>query len=324
MGGRATMTNAMRCFIGVDAGGSQTRAVVVDAQGRELGRGVGGGANYTAMGSRHTVATLRTVVAQAAAAASRELPLHAAWLGLAGVDRPSDYAELLPELRGLSENIRLTNDAELVLAALDDAVGVAVIAGTGSIAVGCAANGTTARAGGWGHLIGDEGSGYDIGRQGLQAAAQAADGRGPHTVLLERLLRQWQLEKPQEIIGRIYPGTDKAPIARLAPLVCAVAREGDPVARGIVRQAATDLARAILTVANVLAFPAEEMPLALAGGILVHDAWMRTLVLRRVRRTRRLGSVVIVKDAALCAARAAARMDGTWAVDGEKHIWIST
>ena len=318
------MTNAMRCFIGVDAGGSQTRAVVVDEQGRERGRAVGAGANYTAMGRRHTVATLHAVVAQAAAAAGCDVPLHAAWLGLAGVDRPSDYAALLPRLRGLSENIYMTNDAELVLAALDGTVGVAVIAGTGSIAVGRAASGATARAGGWGHLIGDEGSGYDIGRRGLQAAVQAADGRGPHTVLLERLLGHWQLDKPQEVIGRIYPGTDKAPIARFAPLVCATAREGDAVARGIVGQAATDLARAILTVADALALPPEGIPLALAGGVLAHDAWVRALVLRRVRRTRRLGSVVIVKDAALCAARAAARVTGAWTSDGEKHIWIST
>ncbi len=316
--------NIRRCFIGVDAGGSHTRAVVVDARGRELGRGIGAGANYTAMGEEHTVATLRAVMAQAAAAANcGDPPPDAAWLGLAGVDRPSDYAALLPQLRGWAKIIHMTNDAELALAALDDAVGVAVIAGTGSIVVGRAASGATARAGGWGHLIGDEGSGYDIGRRGLQAAAQAADGRGPHTALLDGLLEEWQLEKPQDIIGRIYPAGEKAPIARLAPLVCALAQQGDPVARRIVQQAASELAQAVAAVATALALPADGMPLALGGGMLTHDAWMRSLVLRRARRIRKLGQVVIVRDAALCAARAAARRAGRWASDGGEHTWIS-
>src|SRR5258707_496529 len=82
---------------------------------------------------------------------------------------------------------------------------LAVVAGTGSIALGRDARGATARSGGWGHLIGDEGSGYDIGRSCLQAVTRAADGRGPPTTLVDLLAHTWGLNSPTEIIGRVYP-----------------------------------------------------------------------------------------------------------------------
>jgi glucosamine kinase len=124
--------------IGVDGGGSKTLAVVVDAQGNERGRGIAGSANYATVGIDQAVRQIHSAVEEAARAASCSLPLSAAWLGLAGIDRPGDNEILLPHLRSVAEFILLTNDAELVLSALDDAVGIALIAGTGSIARGVA------------------------------------------------------------------------------------------------------------------------------------------------------------------------------------------
>lgn len=292
-------------FAGVDGGGSKTLVVVVDIEGRERGRGAAGSSNHAAVGLDAAVAAIRTAVHAATEAAGDGPTLGAAWIGLAGVDRPHDQAVLLPWLRPLAGEVRLTNDAELVLTALPGAVGVAVIAGTGAIALGRDAAGATTRASGWGHVIGDEGSGYELGRLALQAASRAADGRGPATALLRSIGAHWDLADPSEMIERVYHGVDKAGIAQLAELVFAAADEGDPVARKLVDRAAGELALAAVVVGDALGFGETALPLALAGGLLVGETGLRQKVLRRLRRRRTVGLVAVVDDAALSAARAA-------------------
>ncbi|MEO7003328.1 MAG: BadF/BadG/BcrA/BcrD ATPase family protein [Ktedonobacterales bacterium] len=188
-------------YLGLDGGGTKTLAVVVDATGAERGRAVAGSANHQAVGVARAVAHIRMAVAgalaQAGVVAPDQAPCVAGWLGIAGLDGPADHDLLLPHLRALADSVHLTNDAELPLAALPDGAGVALVAGTGSIALGRNAQGRFARAGGWGHLLGDEGSGYDIGRQALQAVVRAADGRArlageaSVTALSPLILRRW-------------------------------------------------------------------------------------------------------------------------------------
>ncbi len=292
-------------FLGIDGGGSKTLAVIVDANGQQRGRALAGSSNYAAVGIEPAIANLYAAAEQAALRAGCRLPAKAAWLGLAGVDRPGDQALLLPHLQALADTIRLTNDAELLLSALDDAVGVALVAGTGSIALGRDRHGSIARAGGWGHILGDEGSGYEIGRLALQAAARAADGRGEATVLLERIMTYWKLDRPDDMIGRVYNSDNKAAVASLSSLVFQAARAGDHAARQITRRAADELALAALTVCNALDFSGQPVALALGGGLLIHEiAWQRQ-VLRRIQRRRALSRVAIVNQPALSAALAA-------------------
>ena len=293
---------------GVDAGASKTLAVVVDEGGGEVGRALAGSANYQGIGLDRALAHLRGALEEAARAAGAQLPLAAAWIGMAGIDRPSDCDIWLPNLRSLAGVIRLTNDAELVLSALDGAAGVAVIAGTGSIALGRDRRGATARAGGWGHVLGDEGSGYDIGRMALQAAARAADGRGPETTLLALVMRRWHLQSPSDMIGQVYPVRDTARVAQLSALVFEAAQAGDRVAQRIVARAADEIALAALAVSDGLDFPEERLPLALAGGLLVNETTFRAQVLRRIRRRRTIGQLVVVPEPALSAAHAAIRL----------------
>lgn len=292
-------------FLGVDGGATKTLAVIVDATGREIGRGIAGSGNQAAVGLERAVASIRGAVAAATQQTGCDGMLHAAWIGLAGVDRPGDRDRLLPHLSALADVIRLTNDAELALTGLDGAVGVAVIAGTGSIAVGRDATGRMARSGGWGHIIGDEGSGYELGRRALKAAARASDGRGPQTALLPAIMAEWQLTRPDAMIDRVYPEGDKGEIARLSALVFTAARDGDAMARRIVREAAAELALAALAVGEMLVFPDGNLPIALAGGMLIHEADFRATVLRHLRRRRPVGQVALVAEPALSAARAA-------------------
>ncbi|MGH2486893.1 MAG: N-acetylglucosamine kinase, partial [Ktedonobacterales bacterium] len=293
-------------FLGVDGGGSKTLAVIVDAAGVERGRGRAGSSNHHTAGRDAALVAIHDAVGSACLLAGCQTPLTAAWVGLAGVDRPTDAAPLAARLDKLAGVTRLTNDAELALGGLPGGVGVALIAGTGSIAVGCDVKGTRGRASGWGHLLGDEGSGYDIGRQALRALARAADGRGPGTALVERVLARWGLTSPTDLLSTVYADPDKARVAVLAELVIAAATEGDTVSRGIVRAAVEELALAVRSVAASLDL-ASPLPLALSGGLLIHHDDMRRLVVERIQRTRPVGPVTLVEEPALCAARYLAR-----------------
>ena len=155
-----------------------------------------------------------------------------------------------------AEQVLVTHDALPVLAAgTPDGVGVAVISGTGSLAFGRNAAGQTARAGGWGYLIGDEGSGYAIARQALQAAARAWDGRGPQTALSERLLAELGLAQPSELVHAVYGRQqDRHWLAGLARVAVEAADAGDPIACRIIDEAAADLAAMCVAVAKQLGF----------------------------------------------------------------------
>jgi N-acetylglucosamine kinase-like BadF-type ATPase len=159
--------------------------------------------------------------------------------------------------------------------------------------------------GGWGHLLGDEGSAYDIGRRAAQAATRAADGRGRPTELLQLVLRRWDLATPRSIIDHVYLTQDKAHIAALAPGALAIARRGDRVAGEIRRQACAELAMAAITAIDTLK-TATPVSLALGGGLLIHEPDLRKAIVARIRRKRALGQVTVVTEPALWAARSLA------------------
>lgn len=299
------MTTAL--FLGIDGGATKTRAVVVDAAGNLRGDGEAGCGNHSAVGYATATANIHAAAETAVRAAGGRLPCVAARIGLAGVDRPADQERFLPALVPLAPRLHLSNDAELALTALPDAVGIAVIAGTGSIALGADHHGAKARAGGWGWRIGDEGSGYTMGRQALQAACQAADGRAPATALLPAILAHWSLAQPSDLIGCVYRdgGVTNAEIAALASLVFAAARKRDGAATRIVRGAADDLARMVRAVAAALDYPAGPLPLACVGGLLTNETGLRPMLVRRLRAHRRVSPVAVVTDPAMSAARAA-------------------
>ena len=303
--------SATRLFAGIDGGGSKTEIVVVDATGTERARHRTTTCNQSVIGREAALATLREGLATVMRMTGTLGSLEHAWFGLAGFDRGEDHALMAPPLATLAESITLTNDAELVLAALPGASGVALIAGTGSIAVGRNAAGLGARAGGWGHVFGDEGSGYELGRRTLQAAAMMDDGRGPATTLLPRLLAHWGLTSAPQLITRVYgDAASKSEIAALADLVVAATEEGDAVALALLDGAATDLAATALAVADRLGFD-DGLPLALAGGLLTNVTSLREATVSRIAAQCTLATVAVVTDPALAGARAAIHLGAT-------------
>jgi N-acetylmuramic acid 6-phosphate etherase len=274
-------------YLGIDGGGTRTVALLArgDAAGWVvIGRGEAGPANLRAVGPERAQQALDEAVSRAFGAAG--LPrtaVAAACFGLAGAGRPEEQAAV----RAWAERVRLAGaveviaDTPLLLAAgTPGGWGLALVAGTGSMAFARAPDGRTARSGGWGHLLGDEGSGYALAVAGLRAVVRAADGRGPQTALSERLLAGLGLRHPQELVGAVYGGgADRTTLAALAPAVIAAAEDGDGEAVAIVREAAQQLATTAAAAVRTLGLEGAAVPTALAGGLLLGSAGYRQRVL---------------------------------------------
>lgn len=305
------MNSSDDVFLGIDGGGTKTTAVLVDTSGREIARAEGTTSNPSVIGFEAAGKVLVELIAHVTDQVGESRPLTKGWAGLSGFGRASDHHRLRPILSQSVPDLQLTNDVELVLAALPQSVGIALIAGTGSIAAGRNAAGEFARVGGWGHLFGDEGSGYDLGRRTLQAVAEQIDGRGPQTILTELLFQEWSIADPYEIITRAYdPRTDKAAIARLATFPLDQAHHQDQVSIQIIESAARDLAGMVETAARRLGFEA-SLPLALAGGIMIHYLIIRDALLKRLAENWDVVEPIVIIDPALSAARSLA---GFWGI----------
>jgi N-acetylmuramic acid 6-phosphate etherase len=280
--------------LGIDGGGTGTVALLASHDGTILGRGEAGPSNQRAVGVERALANLDRAINEAFlnARVSR-CRVGCACLGLAGAGRPNDRAaiEAWGARVGLARSVRVIEDAALLLGT---GWGIAVVAGTGSMAYARAADGRTSRAGGWGYLLGDEGSGYAIALAALQAVVRSADGRSPATSLTARFLDSLRLARPQELIA-FAAEQDRAAIAALAPIVLDTV---DPTAAMIVREAASELAIAVEAAARALDF-SEPFPLALAGGLLVASATYREQFLAAVtERGLQPDSVFLVAEPA--------------------------
>lgn len=290
----------MELLLGIDGGGSKTASLISDADGTLLGRGTAGSSNYQSVGFAAASAAIQaaTTTALQSAGLDARRPIAAACLGLAGADRPTDQARFAAWLREQAQIAQwtITNDAELVLQAGTPASwGVALICGTGSICFGRAPDGRSARAGGWGHLIGDEGSGYALGVGALRLATQTADGRADAQAVLAAILAHWRLTDSQELVSYVYsPTRTRADIAVLAPLLVALADHGDGWAQEVVAQAAHELGRLISAVVRRLDL--HEPPVALGGGLIGASASLQHAITAQTGIV--LGSCVYVAEPA--------------------------
>jgi N-acetylglucosamine kinase-like BadF-type ATPase len=249
--------------VGIDAGGSKTRAFAVDRDGAVVGRGAGGGANL--LSSPDPAGSIAAALSESLGSAKPE----AVVLSCSGGDRPADREKgraILTQLVGPAVRIEVTHDAIAALYAGNPAgCGVVLISGTGSIAFGRNDEGEERRAGGWGYLIGDEGSAVWLGLEGLRAAAHHADGRGAGTAITAHLLGELGVDSFMEVIPQLYGRPHPAPaILAAVRAVGRAAAEADAIAVSIVQRGAHALARAASVVAAELRL--EEGPVYLAGG----------------------------------------------------------
>lgn len=291
--------------VGMDGGGTKTNVEARAEDGRVLLRAAFGSMNLNSASEQTVAETFR-----ACAAALRALPgglaaCRAVCIGSAGVSNPDACRTLERLLRGCGYEgpLLLRGDQETALAgALGRPDGMVLIAGTGSICFGRDAAGRTARCGGYGHKIDDEGSGYALGRDALAAVVRAGDGRIPATMLTRLVYERLGIADVRGLVRFTYaPETDKKEIAALAPLVSEAAAAGDAAAGQIVEKACRELAALVMPVAGALHFEAGQ--LALAGSILLHVEAVRAGVTARLReRYPQLECVAPREDAASGAA----------------------
>jgi N-acetylglucosamine kinase-like BadF-type ATPase len=261
----------MAFYLGIDGGGSKTAALVTEESGAPHGRGLAGASNHLRVGIETATRNIERAVNIAlveSGIAIREIEY--AYCGIAGSDHPEHHERVVESLRTFFPrgNFIVDTDARIALTgAVGFGSGIVIIAGTGSVAYGRNDAGHEARAGGWGQIVGDEGSGYAIGRDGLVAILRAHDGRGAPTLMTDLLCREHGMCDPTDLPRYIYASTTHTnDIASFGKVVIQAAELGDPVAHEIIERAGRDLADCVLAVARRLSIANESFPVAYVGG----------------------------------------------------------
>lgn len=303
---RVVQCQPMQYVLGIDAGGTKTHLALADENGRVLAQAKAGEANLHSVRPADIVAHLKAGWKQLARQA--RLPasarVHACVVGFAGLDSKADLAlaqRVIAQAFGGILNgakVRLVNDTVVGFrSGSKSGVGMCVIGGTGSNCYGRNARGREALAGGLGHILADEGSGYDIGLRALMAAAKAADGRGPKTKLLALVLKRYRVKSIRDLMPVVYaPSYGKQDIAQLAYDVQAAAASGDKVAKEVSKGAGAELALLATTVGKKLFKTTEAFDVVMIGGVLQHDPLVLAEFKKRVRRAFPKAKFIIPKQ----------------------------
>ncbi len=302
-----------RFHAGFDGGGTRTTCVLCDTEGSVLGVGVGGRGNYHDIGVPNALASLRAAFEGAlkkSGVGKGSIALEACF-GLAGLDSPKDIETMtravrsmrLPSREGSGRADLVENDWRTAVAgAFIDKPGVTLTAGTGCVAAAQRDSGrTVVRVGGWGHIVDDRGSAYDIAREALYAAMRDYDGRGPKTVLLKLLMKQLGVSEPQGIIARVY--TDKMSvswIASLSPLVGHAAKKGDEVAIEILRKKGRVLGELVVSAASKLKMQDTRFGVSLNGGVFKSGEPLLRPMEETIREAAPLAKIVEAKLPPAC------------------------
>jgi N-acetylglucosamine kinase-like BadF-type ATPase len=255
--------------LGIDAGGTKTLCLLADEAGRIVAEGLGPGANFHTSGDVELEHALRQVIYTAIG--DRGIVPAAVCVGIAGVDRENEARMVRAMIQRSvpASRVVVVSDALIALeAGAGESAGIVVISGTGSIAYGRNAGLEAARSGGWGHIIGDEGSGYWIGRQALSAVVRAVDGRGPVTRLKDDVLAHFGIEDLSGLPRIVYDlDLPRMSVAALGPIVQHASGLGDAVATDILERAAEELTLAARSVVARLDMEDDVFVFVLAGGV---------------------------------------------------------
>lgn len=257
----------MPLFLGIDGGGTKTRCIVGDEKS-VLGAGSGSGSNIVRVGEACAQKSLAGAIHEACVSAGvspQQIARTCAGLSGAADDGVASLAQrLLIEIVGGA--IEVIGDMEVTLeAAFGGEPGIVVIAGTGSIAFGRNARGESARAGGWGRVVSDEGSGHWIGLKALSAALHSRD-RGEDSDLLQRLLAALNLTTADDLV--IYLNADPVrDYAGLFPAVLASAEAGDRSAAEVLAGAGSELGQLAHTLIHRMFRETESVAVATHGGV---------------------------------------------------------
>lgn len=289
-----------RYFVGLDCGGSKTRGVLADESMRILARASAGPGNPLSAGmqtARKSYArVIRSLLNRSKLGAGE---ITAIVLGAAGAGRRAESLRISGAIRKLLPRALIDVETDGIIALMGGTLGkpgLIIIAGTGSFVLGVDSRGERCRGGGWGPLLGDEGSGAAVGKEAIQAVLRAEDGREPPTRLRTVVLSHFRSRTIEDLISRVYR---KPPLpreyARLWPAVRELASRGDPAAHSILRRGGEDVARTAIAVLKRLHFDGPSIPVILAGGVLSQRSLLRTALVERLGREHPRARVVRAK-----------------------------
>ncbi|NOG98446.1 MAG: hypothetical protein HND52_10850 [Ignavibacteriae bacterium] len=279
----------MRYYIGLDGGGTKTKCLITDDKLNVLHQCSGGPSNFLIIGTEEVSNTIYNLINQCIDAVNCDAgEIEAVVIGTTGAGRRTDAEKLENDFMSFvkSKSMKLNNfkvesDARIALeGAFSGNPGAILIAGTGSIMFGKDRNGNVHRVGGFGRFIGDEGSGYVIGRRGLTAAAKDFDGRGLKTKLTSLLNEKFNISDSPSLITEVYK--NKFDIASAAPLVTEAAEKGDEICENILNDEAEELILHIRAMAKLL--KEDETKLCLIGSTLTTENYYSKLFHSKVKK----------------------------------------
>ena len=276
----------MAIFLGIDGGGTKTSCLLGD-ETSILGSGTAGPSNIVRVGEVRAKGSLTAAIRQACTVAGvNPAQVEKTCLGIAGAAQReiSDAVRrMISEV--VSGEVNVLGDMEIALeAAFGSGPGVIVIGGTGSVAYARNAEGRTARAGGWGFAVSDEGSGHWIGQIAVSTVLRVYDEsqQEGEPALLKEFLEAWHIENLQQLVLKVnaIPSPD---FAALLPLVVAAAESGDPLARNVLAKAGAELAALGKIVMRRLFPDRGRVPVGMSGGVFGHSAVIRQIFYNSLR-----------------------------------------
>ncbi|GBG55399.1 N-acetylmuramic acid/N-acetylglucosamine kinase [Sporomusaceae bacterium FL31] len=271
--------------LAIDGGGTGCRAALCNRVGQLLAYAQGDSCNYHSIGVER--ATENLLVLLTTLVKKQALHMNCVVLGLAGLDTKKDEAVLtlmvdqaLAAANITADSVYLCNDAMLTLkGSVGQNNGVLLAAGTGSIACGFTKEGLETRVGGWGYRVGDEGSGYSIGKAAIAHVLKSYDGREKYSDISAAILKQLALSDEDALINWVYSSHfSVTQVAALTPIIVNLAETGDCQAQQIIQCACQELEIMVLTVIRKLGLLNAEFSLVLSGGVLKNQLVHRQLI----------------------------------------------
>lgn len=280
----------MKYLIGIDGGGTKTDCAIADLSGKIIQQSSGKPSNFLIIGVKETVRNIFALIEENIFALEGDFSdVKQIVIGVAGAGREEDAKLLEKGFKDFADEegihfkgVKVISDAHIALeGAFPDSAGCILIAGTGSILFGKDEKGVIHRVGGFGRLIGDEGSGYSIGRKALNAVSKSSDGRGEETLISELLNSKMNSGSANAIINKVY--NEKLDVASVAKIVIEAAEEGDLIAEDILDEEADEL---VLHIRSLIEkFRTNILSVAFSGSLIDNENFYSDLLKRKIKST---------------------------------------
>lgn len=258
-------------LIGIEGGGTETHCLIVALDGTVLGEGKGGPSNILYVGVNRASESIQKAIGEAVQTLSSKEKALIVCIGAAGSGNPEGkrmMQEVLGDIHISQRNVIVHDGVISLMGATAGGPGIVIIAGTGSVCYGMNSLGRYARSTGWGPILGDEGSAYDIARKGMVLALRSHDTREEPTALVQKFVSHLGLSSIEDLVTKVYvESMERHEIAALAPLVLDAAKEGDKAASQLILCAGQELGIAVVAVARQLGVLDREIEVATMGGI---------------------------------------------------------